>query len=533
MVEVLRALDRRRLDAPGRFAQTVIFTRFYDTLTDIVERLLQAAPDMRLGTYSGRGGQYLEPGTNQLVAVDRDEVRHRFLRQDIDILVCTDAAAEGLNLQTADLLVNFDLPWNPMKVEQRIGRIDRIGQVHDRIYVLNLCYTDSAEQIVYGRLLQRLTQAGLIVGTQQLSLLPVTRDEFQSLAEGTLTATEVERLATERARRARRRMESMAIPPQELHRTYVRLEQQQHHKQAPVELDFIWETLSQSAYLHALGCQVQADSTKRLLTLDNIPDLPKGTALTASRATYEQGATELQGPLHFATYGDAAFEAVLDQLARFDLPACIRRLAVDIPDIPVTVIGYAIACKNGRGNVECRLVTSMRELDHLELHTEAHLTDAEVHPLRQSLSALGRQAYETTLNAQRIETLNEAAGESQQALNDLVMRGIILSRQRTGRSAPLIWRELGELEDLLQNPKTRLRVRHIPNEAARVLSGLLFDLTIPNTGEESHLDALWPLGLSALESAYRRASAMKGKRSELSTDDFLTRLSRAISGNAL
>jgi hypothetical protein len=153
--------------------------------------------------------------------------------------------------------------------------------------------------------------------------------------------------------------------------------------------------------------------------------------------------------------------------------------------------------------------------------------------LRQILSALGRQAYETTLNAQRIETLNEAAGESQQALNDLVMRGIILSRQRTGRSAPLIWRELGELEDLLQNPKTRLRVRHIPNEAARVLSGLLFDLTIPNTGEESHLDALWPLGLSALESAYRRASAMKGKRSELSTDDFLTRLSRAISGNAL
>jgi len=82
-------------------------------------------------------------------------------------------------LQTADLLVNFDLPWNPMKVEQRIGRIDRIGQEHRDIYVLNLCYVDSAEHIVYGRLLKRLADVGAIVGTQQLSLLPVTREEFQ------------------------------------------------------------------------------------------------------------------------------------------------------------------------------------------------------------------------------------------------------------------------------------------------------------------------------------------------------------------
>jgi superfamily II DNA/RNA helicase len=53
----------------------------------------------------------------------REEVKRRFVNGDIDVLLCTDAAAEGLNLQTADLLVNFDLPWNPMKVEQRIGRI--------------------------------------------------------------------------------------------------------------------------------------------------------------------------------------------------------------------------------------------------------------------------------------------------------------------------------------------------------------------------------------------------------------------------
>ena len=86
-----------------------------------------------------------------------------------------------------------------MKVEQRIGRIDRIGQEHADIYVLNLCYADSAEHIVYGRLLTRLAEIGAIVGTQQLSLLPVTREEFQQLADKTLTETELEQRATERA----------------------------------------------------------------------------------------------------------------------------------------------------------------------------------------------------------------------------------------------------------------------------------------------------------------------------------------------
>ena len=124
-------------------------------------------------------------------------------------------------MQTADLLVNFDLPWNPMKVEQRIGRIDRIGQEHTHIYVLNLCYVDSAEHIVYGRLLTRLADIGAIVGTQQLSLLPVTREEFQQLADKALTETELERRARERALLARRRTASMEMSPQDLYHTYL------------------------------------------------------------------------------------------------------------------------------------------------------------------------------------------------------------------------------------------------------------------------------------------------------------------------
>ena len=179
---LLRILDKRKQD--GRIKQTVIFTRFFDTLSDIVKQLRTVNQHMRIGTYSGRGASYYDPEIGRMRDVDREEVKSLFLRGEIDVLVCTDAAAEGLNLQTADTLINFDLGWNPMKIEQRIGRIDRIGQRHDDIYVINLCYTGSAEEKVYGRLLERLQAANLVVGTQQF-LLPVTSDDFRQLAEGT------------------------------------------------------------------------------------------------------------------------------------------------------------------------------------------------------------------------------------------------------------------------------------------------------------------------------------------------------------
>jgi SNF2 family DNA or RNA helicase len=131
MEYLLRVLENRR--SPGnRVKQVVVFSRFKDTLDDIVNRLRAIDTGLLIGTYSGQGGRYVDPATRDWVGIERDEIKHRFIRGEIDILVCTDAAAEGLNLQTADLLINYDLPWNPMKVEQRIGRIDRIGQQQEK-----------------------------------------------------------------------------------------------------------------------------------------------------------------------------------------------------------------------------------------------------------------------------------------------------------------------------------------------------------------------------------------------------------------
>ena len=271
MNELLRTLNQRRIRDTGRLRQTVIFTRFYDTLSDLVSRLRRVAPGAFIGTYSGRGGQYWDPATSRMVGVERDEIKHRFMRGEIDILVCTDATAEGLNLQSADLLVNFDLPWNPMKVEQRIGRIDCIGRQHRDIYVLNLCYADSAEDIVYGRLLTRLAQVIKIVGTQQMSLLPVMPAEFLELANATLSAETPERRALERVRSAEQRSASMEIAPQELYQIYARLTAQAQQTRAPVDLAAIWQTLCESRYLREIGCRHHEDGNEPFMIVSNIP----------------------------------------------------------------------------------------------------------------------------------------------------------------------------------------------------------------------------------------------------------------------
>lgn len=75
---------------------------------------------------------------------------------EIRIMVATDAACEGLNLQTLGTLINIDLPWNPAKLEQRIGRIKRFGQVRDNMDMLNLVNEQTVDEKAYERLSERM-----------------------------------------------------------------------------------------------------------------------------------------------------------------------------------------------------------------------------------------------------------------------------------------------------------------------------------------------------------------------------------------
>lgn len=80
------------------------------------------------------------------------------------VLICSEVASEGVDLQCCNILINYDLPWNPTVVEQRIGRIDRHGQQADKVYIFNIVVERTVEEIIYSRLDHRLTETRNTLG---------------------------------------------------------------------------------------------------------------------------------------------------------------------------------------------------------------------------------------------------------------------------------------------------------------------------------------------------------------------------------
>src|SRR4029077_19898843 len=101
---------------------------------------------------------------------------------DVRVLLATDAAGEGINLQRAHLMVNYDLPWNPNRLEQRSGRIHRIGQT-EVCHLWNLVAEETREGDVYRKLLEKLEEARKALGGQVFDVLGKLQFEGQSLRE--------------------------------------------------------------------------------------------------------------------------------------------------------------------------------------------------------------------------------------------------------------------------------------------------------------------------------------------------------------
>jgi len=154
------------LDEIFKHRETVlIFTQYTDTVDFLREQLRQVYGS-QVACYSGRGGEVWNGIT--WVLTTKEEIKNAFRQGEaIKILLCTEAASEGLNLQTCGVLINYDVPWNPMRVEQRIGRIDRIGQVHDQVWIRHYFYEDTVEAKVYRALEDRIGWFEDVVGELQ------------------------------------------------------------------------------------------------------------------------------------------------------------------------------------------------------------------------------------------------------------------------------------------------------------------------------------------------------------------------------
>lgn len=130
------------------YSSVVVFTQYTDTMDYVRERLITAGYQ-KLGCYSGRGGEVYDAATKTWTRVTKADIKTKFRGGDLEVLIGTDSMSEGLNLQTCGRLINYDMPWNLMRVEQRIGRIDRIGASYKDIRVSNYFYADTVEEQVY------------------------------------------------------------------------------------------------------------------------------------------------------------------------------------------------------------------------------------------------------------------------------------------------------------------------------------------------------------------------------------------------
>ena len=127
----------------GTSEKLVIFTEYRDTLEYLKKCLLESG--YAVGCIHGL-----------MSFDDRREAQYRFLSGKFRILVCTDAAGEGINLQSCHILVNWDIPWNPNRLEQRMGRVHRYGQKHD-VMVINMVAGNTREGHVLSKLLNKIS----------------------------------------------------------------------------------------------------------------------------------------------------------------------------------------------------------------------------------------------------------------------------------------------------------------------------------------------------------------------------------------
>lgn len=160
----------------------IIFSQYYDTAKWIADSLAARYPVEAIGLYAGAGRSRLYQKGDS-VNIERETLKKMVAEHEIHIMVATDAACEGLNLQTLGTLINIDLPWNPTKLEQRIGRIKRFGQIREKVDMLNLVNEQTVDEKVYARLSERMRDRYNLFGSLPDTIKDEWIDDIETLGE--------------------------------------------------------------------------------------------------------------------------------------------------------------------------------------------------------------------------------------------------------------------------------------------------------------------------------------------------------------
>ncbi|NPV81511.1 MAG: DEAD/DEAH box helicase [Firmicutes bacterium] len=226
---LLDIINELRIQENNPRLKFIIFTEFIETQAYLQERL--ASLGYRTALING-----------SMSTAERIAQVERF-RREAEVLISTDAGGEGINLQFCHILINYDLPWNPMRLEQRIGRIDRIGQEHD-VKVINLQLADTVENRVREVIENKLDiiRREFCAGEDKLAdIIGVLQDEFnfekvyiEALLKQGLEAADLEAVSRQIFERARAIVEEerLALPISNLAEEYAVTSQRNLEKRA-------------------------------------------------------------------------------------------------------------------------------------------------------------------------------------------------------------------------------------------------------------------------------------------------------------
>ena len=178
MEAVVHFLDKEKWLGLG----VIIFSQYYDTAKWLADSLAERYTEEAVGLYAGAGRSRLYQRRDS-VSVERETLKRMVAEHQIRVMVATDAACEGLNLQTLGTLINVDLPWNPTRLEQRIGRIKRFGQRRATVDMLNLVFEQTVDEKIYERLSERMKNRYDLFGSLPDTIKDEWIDDIETLGE--------------------------------------------------------------------------------------------------------------------------------------------------------------------------------------------------------------------------------------------------------------------------------------------------------------------------------------------------------------
>lgn len=208
-LDQLVSIVRTAIETPGP-GKVLVFSYFLHTLNYLRAELQKRG--IRVGLVTGQVPDELPLRSGGEQVLTREQLRGRFRlarehKDALDVLLSSEVGCEGLDYEFCDRLVNYDIPWNPMRIEQRIGRIDRFGQQSEKVHIFNFITPGTIEERVFFRCFERLGIFKDTIGDLEEVLGDVLQDLTKMALNPGLTPEQAEEKARQLADNAIRQVE--------------------------------------------------------------------------------------------------------------------------------------------------------------------------------------------------------------------------------------------------------------------------------------------------------------------------------------